>query len=80
MTKTGFEWTKTKMRIARDIANGNKTIPELVDKYGISARTIYRLKQEPEFMARVRKHLRVFDQVLRKMRRADAVARYRSWQ
>jgi len=49
------------MRIAREIANGNKLIPELVDKYGISARTIYRLEHEPEFMARVRKHLRIFD-------------------
>lgn len=48
-----FVWSKKKLKIAKTIADGTKTIDEVAEECDISPRSIFRLKAHPEFMEKV---------------------------
>lgn len=61
-----FSWTPEQIEAAQLIADGNLTITEIAEKFGVSRQTIYNWKQVPEIAARIEQHLEDFRQEVRR--------------
>lgn len=61
-----FTWTEDQIEAAQLIADGNLTIVEIAEKFGVTRQTIYNWKQIPEFASRIEEHLEEFRQEIRR--------------
>ncbi|MCE8429607.1 MAG: hypothetical protein J5U19_14630 [Candidatus Methanoperedens sp.] len=60
------------MRVVREVVNGTESSAEIAEKYRISERAVNRWKHQSLFKKRVKKHLEIYDTVLRKQTRENA--------
>jgi hypothetical protein len=58
-----FQWSKAKNDAATLLADDTLSDTEIAEKIGITPRTLYRWKEQPDFMAKVREHAAALEAV-----------------